>query len=223
MLQPCGYNFCSMEGSGYSYPTGITISDGNNYTFQPGTYVFGNCGTCGLSISGSSGTVTGSGVTFYNPGPGTSTISINPPGTPYNSCTNSDVTVQLAAPSSGSYSGILFFQNVLNNQTMTVQLSNGTFCGGAAPDPTTATTTESYALGAIYAPGATALMMGLAPAYAGNGCSYIPRFTLIVALDIQLGGADVNINVDDCDQPPMQYAGTLTLPPSPIKAAVLVE
>ena len=132
--------------------------------------------------------------------------------------------MQLVAPSSGSYSGILFFQDAGDTQTMTVQLSNGTFCGGSAPDPATATTTESYALGAIYAPNATALMMGLAPAYAGNGCSYIPRFTLIVALDIRLGGADVNINVDDCAPSPIPYTGELVpLPPDPIKAAVLVE
>jgi hypothetical protein len=223
-VQPCGYNFCSLELSGYSYPTGIAIDNSGNYTFQPGTYVFGNCGTCGLAVSGT-GTVAGNGVTFYNPG--TSTISINAPGTPYNSCTNSNVKVQLLAPSAGTYSGVLFFQDASDTQTMVVQLSNGTVCGGGAPNASTASTTASYALGAVYAPGAEAFVMGLSPANAG--CSYIPRFTLVVALEIRMGGSDVNINEDDCDQPPIPYAGSSTvpagpsLPPDPIKAATLVE
>jgi hypothetical protein len=217
------YNYCPG-----SYPNGINLT-GNNLaaSFSPGTYVLGspNCTQpCGLTINGT-GTVTGNGVTFYNSG--ASAISINAPGTPYVSCTNSDVTVQLVAPSApGIYSGILFFQDVNDTQQMVLQMSNGTTCGGGGPSIANAAATASYALGAVYAPGATAEIMGLSPSY--GYCSYIPRYTLVVALDIILGGADVNVNMDDCDgttypNPSNPVPNGPILPPDPIKAAVLVE
>jgi hypothetical protein len=217
------FNYCPG-----SYPSGINLT-GNNLavSFAPGTYVLGNgnCTTCGLTISGT-GTVTGNGVMFYNSG--ASAISINAPGSPYDSCTNSDVTVQLVAPSApGIYSGILFFQDVNDTQQMVLQMSNGTVCGGGGPSISNAAATASYAFGAIYAPGALAKVMGLSPSYNGY-CSYIPRYTLVVALDIILGGADVNINMDDCDGTAYPNVNNPVpngpiLPPDPIKAAVLVE
>jgi hypothetical protein len=105
-------------------------------------------------------------------------------------------------------------------------MSNGTTCGGGGPSIANAAATASYALGAVYAPGATAEIMGLSPSY--GYCSYIPRYTLVVALDIILGGADVNVNMDDCDgttypNPSNPVPNGPILPPDPIKAAVLVE
>lgn len=81
----------------------ITIEGNAHVTFQPGLYYLDG----GISISG--GTVTGSGVTFYNYG-----SSINISGT---------ANVSLSAPTSGAYQGIVLFQNRTNNRAISIAAS----------------------------------------------------------------------------------------------------
>jgi hypothetical protein len=113
-----------------TYCGGIKIS-GGTVTFNPGVYVL-NGG--GLSVT--AGSLTGSGVTFFNTGSG--------PG----SCANcygpislTLTTTTLSAPTSGPYKGILFFQNADNTQP-------ASFLG--APLPLGSSMTGGY-----YFPGAT--------------------------------------------------------------------
>jgi len=92
----------------------ITAALASNITFNPGTYVLRDAtGLLGIKTGGLSitltalSTITGNGVTFYNEGP-TTGFSITEPiaGGSIVSLNN----VNLTAPSSGDYSGILFFQ-----------------------------------------------------------------------------------------------------------------
>jgi hypothetical protein len=85
-----------------TYCGGISIGLGATATFMPGTYVLTSShGAGGLSVY-LGATVTGNGVTFYNYGPSgavnfsTSLVAGN---------------VNFTAPTSGTYSGILFFQD----------------------------------------------------------------------------------------------------------------
>lgn len=96
----------------HAYCGGITITNGAKVTFQPGVYVLGS-GTSpgGLSIDVGA-TVTGRGVTFYNYG------SSGPILFGYTSFSSGGVT--LVAPSSGTYSGVLFFQDPRNSSQATL-------------------------------------------------------------------------------------------------------
>ena len=92
----------------------MTASLLSNVTFNPGTYILRDkTGFLGITQGGLSltlsalSTITGNGVTFYNEGPHGSFSVIEPvTGAPLVSIAN----VKLTAPSSGNYSGILFFQ-----------------------------------------------------------------------------------------------------------------
>ena len=169
----------------------------------------------GLSISGTCstqcGTVTGTGVTFYNAsGP----ISINS-GATYSNCPEGfytvGSTVQLVAPAD---TGILFFQDKGDSQAATMTLNNGDGCNtfGLAP--------SSYLWGALYFPKAELDLTGIGlDADSPAACSTLPRFTTVVAQTLTFTG-DVNLQAGDC------ATGNVTppaLPPNPIKAAVLVE
>lgn len=100
--------------------SGITINSGGDLTLNPGTYYL-----TGNFIPNSGTTVTGTGVTLYFTN-GASFIG------------NSGSTVTLVAPTSGSYTGILFFQDP-KDQTEFI-LDSGS---------------KSTWEGAIYVPGAT--------------------------------------------------------------------
>jgi hypothetical protein len=92
----------------FAYCGGITILPTANVTFEPGTYVIkSNLGLLGINPGGMTisllANVTGNGVTFYNYGPsGGITFLLS-------SATLGGIT--LTAPTSGTYSGILFFQD----------------------------------------------------------------------------------------------------------------
>jgi hypothetical protein len=93
---------------------GITIGNGSTATFNAGTYVIKG-GTLNL---GGGATVTGSGVTFYLTGTNAT----------YGSVTISNgVNITLTAPTSGTYIGILFYQD----RSITSNV-NATFAGGVA-------------------------------------------------------------------------------------------
>ena len=104
---------------GPSTPGGTICYDGisnvgsGTITFPAGTYVingnFSNAGSAGLS---------GTGVTFYLP-PGSNSFSVSGSG-----------TINLSAPTTGMYSGILFYQDPGDIKTMSINgSSSGTFNG----------------------------------------------------------------------------------------------
>lgn len=90
-------------------------------TLAPGTYVFPN----GLAITGN-GTLSGSGVTIYNAG-GANAGAINIGG---------GIIVQLSAPTSGSYQGMLFIQDPLNTQPATLLGNTNSYFKGNLYFPT---------------------------------------------------------------------------------------
>jgi hypothetical protein len=91
-LTPTSYNGGSSAtiAAGH-YCTTLQISGVNNVTFSPGVYRFDN----GLSINGGS-SVTGNGVTFYDPGGSIAISGVS--------------SLSLTAPASGNTIGILMYQ-----------------------------------------------------------------------------------------------------------------
>lgn len=85
-----------------NYCNGITVQGGATVTFSSGTYILIGGG---LTVSGGS-TVTGSGVTFYN-----TYNTTHPYNYQYKAINISSSTATLSAPTTGSLSGILFFQD----------------------------------------------------------------------------------------------------------------
>ena len=97
----------------YAYCGGITIKKGAVVTFEPGVYVLGSSSTAGgLAIDVGLSTVSGTGVTFYNYG--------TTGGITFSFTSFSSSGVSLIAPTTGTYSGILFFQNAQNTSEATV-------------------------------------------------------------------------------------------------------
>jgi hypothetical protein len=87
----------------------ITVTGNRNVTLSAGTYVVTQGG--GLSLNGT-GTISGTGVTIYL-GPGAGPVAINTLG-------GSSQTLQLTAPTTGTYAGILFYQDRANAQAATI-------------------------------------------------------------------------------------------------------
>jgi Flp pilus assembly protein TadG len=114
---------------------GISVSNGNTVTFNPGLYIIDGGG---IKITG--GTVSGSGVTFYltgNNGSGSS------PAT-YSGVTINGGTVNLTSPcssSGGSIEGMLFFQDrailPTSSNASTINGNAGSTFSGAIYFPTT--------------------------------------------------------------------------------------
>jgi hypothetical protein len=135
----------------------ISITDGN-VTFNSGIYVIGSGG---LTINGDA-TVTGTGVTFYITNGGSVTI-------------NGTTNVKFSAPTSGSYEGILFYQD--RNDTSPAKI-NGT--------------SSSSFQGALYFPNAL-LDFGGTDATFNSSADY----TVIVSRALNVSGtAAININSD---------------------------
>ena len=137
-----------------AYCGGIVILPTANVTFMPGTYVIRSGGLLGLqgglSIDLAS-SVSGSGVTFYNYGPigGVNFVAA--------SLTLGKVT--LTAPTTGTYTGILFFQD----------------SGNTTPDVIAATSSWNTTLeGAYYFPSSTVTCAVTGPA----------NYNILVAKDI---------------------------------------
>ena len=147
---PCSGG-AALNASGTVNPgtyTSISVGPGN-VIFSPGVYVIDGSG--GLSI-GANATVTGNGVTFYFTNGGTFTSV----GTP---------SIQLSAPNSGSYTGILFYQDP-NDTT-------GPSLGGDS---------SSFYQGALYFPAADLTFFGNG-AFNGNAA-----YTIIDAGAVALSG-----------------------------------
>jgi hypothetical protein len=94
-----------------TYCGGINIGLGATVTFNPGTYVLGSSHGPGGLIIYCGATVAGSGVTFYNYGPSGSVTFL---------ASSLLGDVNLSAPTSGTYSGVLFFQDPGNTSAATI-------------------------------------------------------------------------------------------------------
>jgi Flp pilus assembly protein TadG len=111
---------------------GLTITtSGAGNTLMPGLYIIN-----GPMTFYGTGTISGTGVTFYFP-PGAGSFSIAP---------NNNITLLLTAPTSGPYNGILFYQNPQDSQPMSF------------------TSNSSWSLsGIFYLPSAPLSMIGSGP------------------------------------------------------------
>ena len=83
---------------------GLSINGTGTITLNPGLYIIK-----GAMAFNSSGTISGAGVTFYFP-PGAGSFTDNSGGD----------TLNLSAPTSGSYNGILFYQDPGDSQAMSL-------------------------------------------------------------------------------------------------------
>ena len=98
-----------------NYCQGISVRGSKNVVLNAGTYVI----TSGGIDFGGRGTVSGTGVTLYfGPAGGSITFSGNQ-------------TINLAAPTSGTYAGILVYQNAGNASAATLDGANGSSFEGA--------------------------------------------------------------------------------------------
>ena len=179
-------------------------------TFQPGVYVFEG----GLKIC-CSGSVTGTGVTFYIT---SGTVSIND-ATGYSTCGDPTPAlgsrVQLTAPITNPYAGVLLVQTS-NQPQAKITLNNGDTCTTLGRD----LMTSSYLWGALYFPTAQLQLNGTG--LNNPACSTIPRFTLAVAYQFE-PDEDVNFGVNDCATPPTTYPFSPPIPNPIRERAVLVE
>ncbi|MBS1803639.1 MAG: hypothetical protein JST28_09740 [Acidobacteria bacterium] len=115
----------------------ITAAIASNIKFNPGTYILKDGpGLLGITSGGLNLTlnlltsIKGNGVTFYNAGSHGSLMVIEPvTGASYLSLSN----VSLSAPTSGTYSGILFFQahGITSNSVFVANLINDSKLEGA--------------------------------------------------------------------------------------------
>jgi Putative Flp pilus-assembly TadE/G-like len=138
-----------------NYCTGISLAGGKNVQFNSGTYVISGGG---MSFNGN-GTVTGSNVTFYFTATGGSvTIGGNQ-------------LVQFTAPTSGTYAGILFFQNSANATGATLNGAN-----------------NSKFEGALYFPAASLTINGNAGSTSAN--------MIVVVKSVTLNGATLTLPAD---------------------------
>ena len=135
------------------YCGGITVSGGANVTFNPGNYIL-NGG--GLNVSGSS-TITGTGVFFYNTSSGYAFGPITISGA---------AGITLTAPTSGTYQGVLFFQD----RSISSSAAN-TFSGGSS----------SNISGSVYLP--------TAQLYFSGGTSTTPLTMALVCKDLNVSGS----------------------------------
>jgi hypothetical protein len=154
----------------------ITLNSGSENVFSPGVYVItgdfrinGGSFTCGGGIATfSGGTMTctqdgaGDGVTFYLSGTGSS-LTIN-----------GGATTQMYAPNSGTYEGLLFYQDPSNTSQATINGNDNSFFQGA-----------------VYMPSADVDFSGTATFNTGA------KYTMIVSDQVLVsGGAYVNLASD---------------------------
>jgi Flp pilus assembly protein TadG len=98
-----------------AYCGGITILPTANVTFMPGVYSIKSIGIVGGMSIAILATVQGTGVTFYNYGPkgGITMVAPGGLGTPL-------ASINLTAPTNGTYACMLFMQDPQNTDTATI-------------------------------------------------------------------------------------------------------
>jgi Flp pilus assembly protein TadG len=115
----CQYTNTVISGApGVLYPGvycgGINVNGSSLTTFSPGLYIIANADSKGYALNINGSSVTGSGVTFYN---AAGAVSVNGAG------------VNLVAPTTGTYPGILFFQSPSDTDPAAVNGSTPVFQG----------------------------------------------------------------------------------------------
>lgn len=135
-----------------NYCTGISVTGTKNVVLTGGIYYIGSNG---MNLGGT-GTVSGTGVTLYFAAGGGS-IDFH-----------GNQTIQLSAPTTGQYAGILIYQNRANNAAATLDGAN-----------------NSSFEGAIYIPSAPLTINGAA----GSTAAY----TIVVAQSVTLNGATFDL------------------------------
>ena len=164
-----------------TYCGGLSVSNGVTAHFNPGTYV-----VTGGSIQFGSGAVSGTGVTFYITG---STYTNNQVVS-----INNGESVNFTAPTSGPYTGLLFFQDrTINNTALT-----SSFAGGAS----------MHLTGALYFPTTSVTF--------NNGSSTAAANVAIIARTVDFeGAAGIQLNPSSAQVvPPVSVSvspGTATL------------
>lgn len=113
---------------------GLSINGNPMVTLDPGLYIINGA----MSLNGSA-TVTGTGVTFYFP-PGAGSYT-----------DNGSSTLYLVAPTSGTYDGILFYQNPSDSQPMTFNGSSGSTIEGIFYTPSASLTMNGSNSSTFYA------------------------------------------------------------------------
>jgi Flp pilus assembly protein TadG len=106
------YSISNPTGGTVTYCGAFSVGNNEEADFPAGTYIFkaGGGNSCGLSVSGQGTIKSTGGVTFYFEG--TCSVSIS-----------GGATVQLSAPTSGDYAGVLMFQD--RTDTTTASLTGG--------------------------------------------------------------------------------------------------
>jgi hypothetical protein len=162
---PTAWTGNPIPGTTYS---SITINNGQVVNFPPGTYIVngsftinGGATVCNQIAAGCTlGGAQNAGVTFYITNGGTVK-------------TNGTADIWLSAPNSGTYAGILFYQDPLDTSTA---LMDGT--------------ANSFYQGALYFPGAEL-------DFGGTLTNTTAAYTVIVAQDLKLNGTTtVNLKSD---------------------------
>jgi putative Flp pilus-assembly TadE/G-like protein len=149
---PVAFNPASIvPGSTYS---SISLTDGSVTTFPAGLYILDG----GFSITGNA-TVFGTGVTFYFTNGGTISTTPDASGSP---------NIQLSAPNSGAYTGILFYQDPSD--------TSPPLLGGNS---------SSFYQGALYFPSALLTFSGAGTFNSGA------LYTFVVANSLALSGGPV--------------------------------
>ena len=123
-----GCNFTNYNKSGNgsltltpgTYCGGISLSGNYAVSFSPGMYVlYGG----GISFTGNIASILGNGVTFYNSG--------NTTSFPYKSLNLAgNVALNLSAPTTGTYAGMLIMQDPMNSQPATLVGNTGATLAG---------------------------------------------------------------------------------------------
>jgi Flp pilus assembly protein TadG len=151
----CTYNSVYSVNSGTktisagTYCGGIQLN-GGSLSLNPGTYILD-----GVGLQMNSGTISGTGVTLY----------IAQGQAQFNGANS----VDLVAPTSGPYAGILFYQS--STDASAAQIN-----GGAG----------SSFQGALYFPASTIQLNG----------SNVAAYTIVVSKSVQINGSDFNIGSD---------------------------
>ncbi len=135
----CNYNNYVVNGSGtYTlnpgvYCNGLLINGNATVTFNPGTYILNN----GAFTMNGSSRISGTGVTFFLTGNASFTL-------------NGGSALTLIAPTTGTYAGILIFQDPADTSTGTINGNNSSTIQGAVYMPKAPLTINGTGTAAAY-------------------------------------------------------------------------
>jgi Flp pilus assembly protein TadG len=190
-LTTSGHGYSSTGGDTISQGTycgGITVSGGKTLNLNPGTYVLMGGG---LTVSGSSSNLVGTGVTFYNTvwtSSYAASLKVGNSNQYKPIVFSGGSATDLTAPSSGPLQGILFFQdrNLPSGDT-----------GPSGPQNTISGGSGAIITGAMYFP--------TTPLYFSGGSSVVPLNAILVGDIINIsGGTNLSSNYSSIGGSPIK-------------------